>query len=358
MRVKEKTDAIYVRGVVIPCGMADNTGDAPQSKEDIKKIFTNYLTHETDVQHSWVKNFNVYNLENTITETETEINGQKVPAHSWIASTMVVNPEIQAMIREGKLNGYSLGAVGEDGLNENVNFLNKSLRYDELKDKEDLNPIFISLVDKPANGFKWEVYDYNSFLAKSGDIMTNEMSIPSNEEGMVSEGFVERIINKFFLAKSEEEAKKEDEKAASSKKEDELEKSVDEPDISNKELLEKLPELVATAVIEGMKKLAEESSKKDDNAEEKKLEKNEESTSSSKKEDEKAASSKKEDELEKSDEEDEKDKLEKSLGNRKAGPKNTLTKSTSKIPANNTYRTSTFLNSETRDRFGRNKKFL
>ena len=347
MRVKEKTDAIYVRGVVIPCGMADNTGDAPQSKEDIKKIFTNYLTHETDVQHSWVKNFNVYNLENTITETETEINGQKVPAHSWIASTMVVNPEIQAMIREGKLNGYSLGAVGEDGLNENVNFLNKSLRYDELKDKEDLNPIFISLVDKPANGFKWEVYDYNSFLAKSGDIMTNEMSIPSNEEGMVSEGFVERIINKFFLAKSEEEAKKEDEKAASSKKEDELEKSVDEPDISNKELLEKLPELVATAVIEGMKKLAEESSKKDDNAEEKK-EKNEESTSSSKKED----------ELEKSDEEDEKDKLEKSLGNRKAGPKNTLTKSTSKIPANNTYRTSTFLNSETRDRFGRNKKFL
>ena len=348
MRVKEKTDAIYVRGVVIPCGMADNTGDAPQSKEDIKKIFTNYLTHETDVQHSWVKNFNVYNLENTITETETEINGQKVPAHSWIASTMVVNPEIQAMIREGKLNGYSLGAVGEDGLNENVNFLNKSLRYDELKDKEDLNPIFISLVDKPANGFKWEVYDYNSFLAKSGDIMTNEMSIPSNEEGMVSEGFVERIINKFFLAKSEEEAKKEDEKAASSKKEDELEKSVDELDISNKELLEKLPELVATAVIEGMKKLAEESSKKDDNAEEKKLEKNEESTSSSKKED----------ELEKSDEEDEKDKLEKSLGNRKAGPKNTLTKSTSKIPANNTYRTSTFLNSETRDRFGRNKKFL
>ena len=348
MRVKEKTDAIYVRGVVIPCGMADNTGDAPQSKEDIKKIFTNYLTHETDVQHSWVKNFNVYNLENTITETETEINGQKVPAHSWIASTMVVNPEIQAMIREGKLNGYSLGAVGEDGLNENVNFLNKSLRYDELKDKEDLNPIFISLVDKPANGFKWEVYDYNSFLAKSGDIMTNEMSIPSNEEGMVSEGFVERIINKFFLAKSEEEAKKEDEKAASSKKEDELEKSVDEPDISNKELLEKLPELVATAVIEGMKKLAEESSKKDDKAEEKKLEKNEESTSSSKKED----------ELEKSDEEDEKDKLEKSLGNRKAGPKNTLTKSTSKIPANNTHRTSTFLNSETRDRFGRNKKFL
>ena len=348
MRVKEKTDAIYVRGVVIPCGMADNTGDAPQSKEDIKKIFTNYLTHETDVQHSWVKNFNVYNLENTITETETEINGQKVPAHSWIASTMVVNPEIQAMIRECKLNGYSLGAVGEDGLNENVNFLNKSLRYDELKDKEDLNPIFISLVDNPANGFKWEVYDYNSFLAKSGDIMTNEMGIHSNEEGMVSEGFVERIINKFFLAKSEEEAKKEDEKAASSKKEDELEKSVDEPDISNKELLEKLPELVATAVIEGMKKLAEESSKKDDKAEEKKLEKNEESTSSSKKED----------ELEKSDEEDEKDKLEKSLGNRKAGPKNTLTKSTSKIPANNTHRISTFLNSETRDRFGRNKKFL
>lgn len=37
MRVKEKTDAIYVRGVVIPCGMADNTGDALNQKKILKK---------------------------------------------------------------------------------------------------------------------------------------------------------------------------------------------------------------------------------------------------------------------------------------------------------------------------------
>ena len=356
MRVKEKTDAIYVRGVVIPCGISDLTGDAPQTKEDIKKIFTNYLTHETDVQHSWVKNFNVYNLENTITETETEIAGQKVPAHSWIASTMVVNPEIKAMIGEKKLNGYSLGAVGEDGLNENVNFLNKSLRYEELKDKDNLNPIFISLVKNPANGFKWEVYDYDSFLAKglveNGDNMTNEIDTTS-KKGMVSEGFVERIINTLSLTKSEESASKKDEEKeaqSTSKKDEELEKAVEETDISNKELLEKLPGLVATAVVDAMKKYAEEatSSAKED---EEKLEKADEE--SSKEEDDEKNATKKEDEENKEDEE----KLEKSIqGNN--GPRHTLEKSTSKIPQPTVRETKTFLNSETRDRFGRNKKYL
>ena len=116
------------------------------------------------------------------------------------------------------------------------------------------------------------------------------------------------------------------------------------------ELLEKLAGLVATAVVDAMKKYAEEatSSAKED---EEKLEKADEE--SSKEEDDEKNATKKEDEENKEDEE----KLEKSIqGNN--GPRHTLEKSTSKIPQPTVRETKTFLNSETRDRFGRNKKYL
>jgi len=345
MRIPEKPNALYVRGVVIPCGLSDATNDKPVSKEDIRKIFTNYTTHETDVQHTFIKNFGVNTLENTLTETETKIAGQTVPANSWIASVMIVNPEIKKMVEDGNLNGFSLGAVGEEGLNENVNFLNKSLRYEDLNDADELNPLFISLVDKPANQFNWEVLSYDSFLAKSknfGDTMTNEEKKETTiKEGYVSESFLERTMNK-FLAKSEDAEPKEEEtlekseEEESKEEEDKLEKAED--DISNAQLLEQLPKAVAEAVVSALKEeVKNEPPKKED---EETLEKSE-------------------------DEQDEEDKtLEKSEEETKEGIKDsekTMTKSTTKIVDNSINDETTepsFLNSKTRDRNGRNKKYL
>lgn len=336
MRTPDKKNSLIVRGVVIPCGLSDNTNDAPQSKKDIKKIFTNYLNHETDVQHTFVKNFNVYTLENTLTETETVIAGQKVPAYSWIASVMVINPEIQQMIREKKLNGFSLGAVSDQSLNENADFLNKSLRYEDLNDSEDLNPLFISLVEYPANGFKFEVYDYESFLEKS--YKSDNMSENEKTKGYVSENLLERVLN-VFMTKSE----------TSDEEKEELKKEDAQADISNKELLEQLPGAVAKAVIEALNSFA-----KENNLEKSEDEKKKEEELLEKKDD------KEEEELlEKNlDEKDEEEtKLEKSY--KRTGPSQTLTKSTTKIVDNGLYRKKdTFLNSDTRDMFGRNKKYL
>jgi len=347
MRIKEKQDALYLRGVVIPCGMTDATNDKACTAEDIKKIFTNYLTHETDVQHTFIKNFGVYTLENTITETETEIAGQKVPAKSWTASVMVVNPEIKTMVTDQKLNGFSLGAVGDDGLNENINFLNKSLRYEDLNDADELNPLFISLVDNAANGFKWEVLEYGSFLAKStnfdGDNMTdNEKQKEIENEGTVPAGLFERTINA-FLKKSEETAPEEPlekaEETADPKEEEETLEKADE-DLTNAQLLEQLPAAVAEAVIVALKEAAkkEEPLEKAEDADET-LEKAEE------------------------DKKEEEEKLEKSEGETKEGindSKNTLTKSTTKVVDNtlNDAAAEQFLNSETRDSKGRNKKYM
>jgi hypothetical protein len=167
MRLPEKTDALYVKGVVIANNIPDAQGDV-LTKEDIKKVFTNYLDNETDIQHNFVKNFNVYPLENTITESEDYvIANEKIPKGSWIASYMVIDPDIKQMILDNKVNGFSLGSVKDAGLGKNQNFINKSITYNSLKDSEEINPLFISFVDNPANGYKWEWYDYTDFIQKS-----------------------------------------------------------------------------------------------------------------------------------------------------------------------------------------------
>lgn len=276
--IPQKKDAVYVRGVVIACGMKDDQGDTAPNKEGIKKIFTNYLKQESDVQHSYISNFNVHQLENTITTNEIEINGQKVPTGSWIASHMVLNPAIIAMIREGKLNGYSLGAIGDAGLNENIsfenNFLNKSsLMYKDLRDYEELNPFFISFVQKASNGFTWEVMDYNQFLSKSsigensdGDIMTNDTQTELKDE-MVKVSVVERLLQPFLNKASEqkEEPKTETviEEAKIEEEAEELQKEA-ETGISNEEImakLEELPSAISAGVVDAMKELATQSIK-------------------------------------------------------------------------------------------------
>ena len=282
--IPEKKDALYVRGVVIACGMKDDQGDVAPNKEGVKRIFTNYLKQESDIQHSYISNFNVHQLENTITTNPIKINGKRVPVGSWIASHMVLNPSIVAMIRNGNLTGYSLGAIGDAGLNENItfenNFLNKSsLMYKDLKDYEELNPFFISFVEKASNGFTWEVMDYNQFLSKSSNTLNDEnitgdmMTDFEEKDEMVKVSVVERLLGPLLNKASEDEEKEDEEK------ENEV-----ETEISNKEIMVKLeqiekqstPDMVANAVVEAMKKMAKESMEKEKEEDEKEDEEKEE----------------------------------------------------------------------------------
>ncbi|AMK16317.1 XkdF-like putative serine protease domain-containing protein [Methanobrevibacter olleyae] len=341
--IPEKQEAIYVRGVVIAAGMKDDQGDTAPDKEGIKKIFTNYLEHQTDVQHSYIKSFNIHQLENTITTTETQINGQTVPSGSWVASHMVLNPSIKAMISEGKLNAYSLGAIGDKGLNENQDFLNKSLMYKNLKDYDELNPFFISFVKKPSNGFLWEVLDYNQFLNKSsllvddiaGDIMTEDNKL---DDEKISISSLEKIQKLFRLNKESDPTDSDDNKEEVDDVELNKEEPVADDDISNKELLETLPSLVAEAVITALSEFAN----KEDNA------KQEEGLQKEATPEDKEAGEVDDKELEK--------------GSKNHGKQFKLKKSSQKIDEmkqeHHVKPNKTFLDSETRDEFGRNKKYL
>lgn len=356
----QKRDALYVRGVVIACGMQDDQGDVAPDKEGIKKIFTNYLKQESDVQHSYISNFNVHQLENTITTAPMQINGQEVPVGSWIASHMVLNPSIIAMIRNNNLTGYSLGAVGDKGLNENITFengfLNKSLLYKDLRDYEELNPFFISFVDKASNGYTWEVMDYQQFLSKSsiddkdfdGDIMTNSTQEEVKDE-MVSVGVVERLLQPFLNKSSEasdDEAQEEDV---------EMEKEAEEPVITNEEImakLEALPQLVAEGVVEAMKELANKEQSEASVEDEQELEKESNDEEELDKESEKEEQE--EEQSEASAEDEEEDKVEKSSKLNKSSSKlDEMTPPNKKVEPEHK-----FLGGEKRDEMGRVRKYL
>lgn len=373
--IPEKKDALYVRGVVIAAGMEDDQGDIAPNKEGIKRIFTNYLKQESDVQHSYISNFNVHQLENTITTAPMQINGQDVPIGSWIASHMVLNPSIVAMIRANNLTGYSLGAIGDAGLNENItfenNFLNKSgLMYKDLRDYEELNPFFISFVEKASNGFTWEVMDYTQFLSKSSkesDMMTDTVEIEEQDE-MVKVSVVERLLGPLLSKASEETNSKpeeeeeeaepdvEEENPPEKEEEEKLEKeSKAETGISNDVIMAKfdeLPSLVANSVIEAMKKMAAETSPEKE--EEETLEKSSNNEEEAEPDVEAPAN-----------EEENQEKLEKSSNEvtekTETNENDKMQKSSNKLDEMTTSKPkpkSTFLGNEKRDEYGRVRKYI
>jgi len=236
---------VYITGVVIPNGVADHEGDL-LNKKDILKIFTKYLDRETDTMHSYIKNKGVDVLANWISETDQKISGKNAPAGSWLSTLRVTNPEIIKSIREGKITGLSLGSIPEYALKQKFWFINKSITYSDLNDIDEVIPIYISFVDKPSNGYRFEVVDYNTYINKnrSDDKMVEQTT--EIKEETVSINAIGKIAEIFGINKAESEPVKEETEPVKEEKTD---------DISNKELLEKIPTAVETGMLSAFEKM-------------------------------------------------------------------------------------------------------
>lgn len=151
----------------------------------------------------------------------------------------------------------SLGSVSEDALTREKWFINKAMSYkrlinsfakndeserktySDLDDIEEVHPFWISIVDVPANQFGFEVDNYTAFINKSAseevDTMTNEGNEMQDRISISGWGKITDMFRKEnSINKSEEETE-----------------PVEEPtedksdDISNKELLEAMPKVIA-----------------------------------------------------------------------------------------------------------------
>ena len=243
------SEATYVTGVVIANGVTDSDGDC-LDKKDIKTIFTKYINRDTDVMHTRIKNEGVEVLANWITESDRELNGKVVPSGSWMATFAITNEELLKSIKDGSISGLSLGSVSEEAMTNKYWFINKSIHYKDLEDMEEVIPLFISFVDKGANQYGLEIEDYSIYINKrdkTGGKMTTENK---NEEAMIPISALGKLRDIFSINKNDDDT--EDKEDVEIDKEDTIETPAPTEEVTNKDLLEKLPALVGEAVKEAI----------------------------------------------------------------------------------------------------------
>lgn len=333
------TEALIVNGVIIANGVADSDGDV-LTKKDIKTIFTKYQ-RDTDTMHTNIKNNGVEVFASWISEVDCEMNGKVVPAGSWLATLKVTNEKLIQCITEGKLNGFSLGSVSEKAFTPKYWFINKSLNYRDIKDIEEVIPLYISFVDKPANQYKFEIMTYDAYINKN-EKDVEKMTDVENKEEMISVSALEKIKG-LFVNKSEEEDDATVEKA-------EEDATVEEPstDETVTALFEKLD-----AIIEQNKQILEGINKAEEDAEDEEIEKAEEETEEEieKAEDEETTSSEEE-----KDEEIEKEETSEETETGEEEDVNINKRNTNMIENQSSEPVQTFYQRTHRDSFGRKIK--
>ena len=170
MSYNDKSEALYVKGCVIACGIEDSQGDILDS-ESIKKIFTSYNNESKfEVMHEGEKISGVTLLENYINKAPEQVGDKEAPIGSWLITMRVDNPEIRESILNHEFEGVSLSSEVKKSCKLKLPPITS---YSSLKDMECLNPVYISLVGKldsdegPANGFPIVVQDYTTYIKKS-----------------------------------------------------------------------------------------------------------------------------------------------------------------------------------------------
>ena len=335
------TETLIVNGVVIANGVADSDGDV-LTKSEIKTINMKYQ-RDTDTMHTNIKNDGVEVFNSWISEVDSIIDGKVAPAGSWMVTMKVTNPQLIQCIEEGKLNGFSLGSVSEKAMTPKYWFINKSLNYRDIKNIEEVIPLYISFVDKPANQYGFEIMTYDAYINKKEKDVT-EMTEAKNDE-MISISALERIKDVFGINKSEEVTV---DKAEEPTVEETTEPSADETVTA---LFEKLDTIIEqnNQILAGLPKSDEEEvvdeEEEIEKAEEEESEEKEEEAS----EEESSEEEKKEDEdaeVEKSEESSEKQDDDEHIEKRQ----------TSKIENQNTQAHTTFYQKTGRDSLGRKIK--
>ena len=150
------------------------------------------------------------------------------------------------------------------------------MNYRDIKDIEEVIPLFISFVDKPANQYGWEVMTYDAYINKN-EKDVEEMTEIENKEEMISVSALEKIKG-LFVNKSEQE-------------EETVEKAEEEPVITETStdetvtaLFEKLDTIIEqnNQILEAVAKAEEETVDEEEEIE--KAEEDEETSSEEKKE--------------------------------------------------------------------------
>lgn len=108
----------YVLGIVLepqdPSNPLDSQGDVYDA-ETIRQAAYQFMEEYRNIglQHSGLINDKVKILESWIQREDTVIGGQNVIAGSWLMAVRVLDDEIWAAVKDGRITGFSIGGTGK-----------------------------------------------------------------------------------------------------------------------------------------------------------------------------------------------------------------------------------------------------
>lgn len=199
-------DIIYVKICPLVNGIPD-TENETLLRSEIKKIFANAKNLNFDHHHDNIFCEGIRIVENYINESDELIQQTVIPAGSWIMVLAITLQSLITAIRQGTVTGVSLRTeLGKNILLYDPIQPGEGVPYDNIQNKEALQPSTISFTDDPANQLPIEVMTHSTYTAKSRKKKTTEdknMTEPKTGNENESEvSFLRSIIRPLFTAKT------------------------------------------------------------------------------------------------------------------------------------------------------------
>lgn len=112
--IKADSKTHHITGIVYEPMSEDAHGDF-MTEEEIQKAAYWFAKNgdKVDRQHNFETLPGTVIVENWVTKSDTEINGQQVRKGTWLITVEVDDPDVWESVCKGEITGFSMGGVGE-----------------------------------------------------------------------------------------------------------------------------------------------------------------------------------------------------------------------------------------------------
>lgn len=129
----------YITGIVYEPMVEDSHGNF-MTEEEITKAAYWFAKNgdKVDIQHSFEELSNATVVENWVTKSDENIEGQEIKKGTWLLTVEISDPEIWDKVQKGEITGFSMGGVGKYS-DENVDLNSIQKKSGEKGDDDAMN---------------------------------------------------------------------------------------------------------------------------------------------------------------------------------------------------------------------------
>lgn len=170
-KINPDENDLYVKCCIIANGVEDSQGDTLNA-EQIKKIFTSFNNKNSfELYHNDIPIDDVSLLENYISQSDEKLGTKIIPKGSWNGVIKVRNEEVKEKLLNNELCGVSLSNRIAERCSAG---LSGQITYNDVPQIDCVIPVYISFVERGANGYPLQIMDYPAYIKKSENIGVNK----------------------------------------------------------------------------------------------------------------------------------------------------------------------------------------